>query len=195
MFFMGHDCNFSWHTSRELCSSLFKVLGEGDGDKVYFFLVTVQTSHKALLVHSPHGNVTVHSSAAQSLFNDRQPGDPGTASVTTSGSVLDFHPQVSFGVHTPCTSQPAFSPPTTVKVSHHMPWRMVVFFSGWCIIAFYTWLSGASAHLGWLCTDSQRMAPYYCTPSPPGHSVTATTIRLLDNNVHIFFLWKRLSKD
>ena len=56
-----------------------KSLGEGDGDKVYFFLVTVQTSHKALLVHSLRGNVIVHSSAAPSLFNDRQPGDPGTA--------------------------------------------------------------------------------------------------------------------
>ena len=77
---------------------------KGEGDRGILFSVTVQTSHKVLLVHSPCGNIAVHTSSPPSLFSYRQPGDPGTASVTTSGSVFDFQPPLTvfLGAHTPC---------------------------------------------------------------------------------------------
>ena len=108
---------------------------KGEGDRGILFSVTVQTSHKLLLVHSPCGNITVHTSSPPSLFSYRQPGDPGTASVTTSGSVFDFQPPLTvfLGAHTPriklnyhclCLAE------STHRLPSHAtwPWRMFFFF-------------------------------------------------------------------
>ena len=107
-----------------------KSLGEVDrGTK----LLSRLSSHST----RPQRNVTVHTSSPPSLFSNRQPGDPGTALVTTSGSVLDFQPPLTvfLGAHTPRTKLNYHClclAESTHRLPSHTtwPWRMVLFLLG-----------------------------------------------------------------
>ena len=78
----------------------FILLGVSHRGTVYYFLLLSN------LLRNTQSKWKCHSSylfAQPSFFHDRQSGDPGTASVTTLGSILDFQPPLTafLGVHAP----------------------------------------------------------------------------------------------